>query len=70
MKIVEVSNPEPAMLDAFIIHRIREAREDRGVVQQIPLRIDVPPGPPPSEREGREAEDEGDAGVVEIDFTI
>lgn len=70
MKIVEVSSLESPMLDAFIIHRIRGARDDKGVVQQIPLRIDVPPAPPPSEQERREGDDEGDGGVAEIDFTI
>lgn len=58
------------MLDAFIIERIRNEREEsRGA--RIPLRIEIP-APRPPEPEQRPAPQNADEerGVVTIDFTI
>jgi len=59
---------EPVMLDAYIIKRIREQREERRDGGYVPLRIEVPKEPPPRPDQERDQEDEPDRGSVIIDF--
>lgn len=59
------------MLDAFIIDRIHREREiPEGA--QVPLRIEIPLPPPQVEWRRPEpgADDRGDRGIVEVDFSI
>ncbi len=60
------------MLDAFIIHRIRQQGQEsleRGA-SRIPLRIEVPP-PPPIERPLPDVDDtDRERGIAIIDFNI
>jgi hypothetical protein len=61
------------MLDAYIIDRIRREREARESFQ-LPLHIEIPPPEPPRYRppedEREEEGDDGQRGVVIVDFTI
>lgn len=60
---------EVCMLDAYIIRRIRN-KDDAAVDRdRIPLRIEVPlPSPEPEHRQS--PPDEGQRGIVEVDFNI
>jgi hypothetical protein len=60
------------MLDAFIIDRIRRERQQREP-SRLPLMVEIPDMPRPRDdrRERRpETEEEGERGVVIIDFGI
>lgn len=56
------------MLDAFIIDKIRQKREERREGDFVPARIEVPPEPV-RRRDDDERDDEPDRGSVIIDFT-
>ena len=62
------------MLDAYIIEQIRKRQEQRDPGLQ-PRQIEVPRHPPadrrrPVQEDRRKQENEGDRGVVIIDYTI
>ena len=57
------------MLDAFIIDRIRQQREERREGDFVPARIEVPPEPPPRrDDDRRDREEDSDRGSIIIDF--
>ena len=75
---IQPESPSPTgieMLDAFIIHRIRQEQESKRPARQ-PMRIEVPQEPPagyrgqPDPRVDAPEEPSGDRGVAIIDFTI
>ncbi len=63
---------EPAMLDSFIIDRIRREREQRERDEaRRPLQIERPmPPPPQAERPQRPREEDSPRGSVVIDFRV
>ncbi len=59
---------EPSMLDAYIIDKIREQREDRREGGFIPARIDAPAPPPRHPDQDRDDDEPRERGTVIIDF--
>ena len=57
------------MLDAFIIERIRQRKEQREG-ERMPLRIDIPLGPPPIEPRPARHQKESEVDPHLVDFSI
>lgn len=57
------------MLDAYIIQRIRQQREESRSSTGVPLRIEIPVDRPEDRPPTPRKEDE-ERGVVIIDFTV
>jgi hypothetical protein len=57
------------MLDAYIIERIRQQREEPRGTTRVPLRIDTPIQRPEEPIQPRRNEEE-ERGVAIIDFTV
>lgn len=59
------------MLDAYIIRRIRNKDETAVDGDRIPLRIEVPlPPVHPEPDRARAPHDEGERGIIDVDFSI
>lgn len=61
--------PGGTMLDAFIIERIRQRKEQRDG-ERMPLRIDIPLGPPPVEPRPARHQKESEVDPHLVDFSI
>ena len=57
------------MLDAYIIQRIRQQRDESRSSERVPLRIEIPVDRPDDRHPAPRKEDE-ERGIVVIDFTI